>query len=83
MTTKELTYYCDCGNRADNSHQEGFPDTCAECAHAEECETVIKKITLTNGYLSGQLMATCKKCDYKSAYWECNCDLRHNCKEWR
>jgi hypothetical protein len=78
MTTKELTYYCDCGNEADNSHEEGFPDTCAECAHAEECETVIKKISFSR---SGA-MATCKKCNYRCGYWECNCDLRHDCKEW-
>jgi hypothetical protein len=79
MTIKELTYYCDCGNEADNSHEEGFPDTCVYCAHAEECETVIKKITFS----SSGAMATCNKCNYRCGYWECNCDLRHDCKEWR
>jgi hypothetical protein len=79
MSAETVTRLCDCGNDADNPHEEGFRDTCAECAHAEECETVIKKITFgRNG-----AMATCKKCNYRCAYWECNCDLRHDCKEWR
>jgi hypothetical protein len=82
MTTKQVTYQCDCGNDADNSHEEGFPDTCSECAHEAECEP-LKKITFTNGYWSREPMATCKKCNYKSVYWECNCDLRHDCKDWR
>ena len=79
MTTQELIYYCECGNRADNTHEDGYPDTCADCAHEAECEP-LKKITFTNGYLSGQLMATCKKCNFKCPYWECNCDLVHDCE---
>jgi hypothetical protein len=82
MSAETVARLCDCGNDADNYQEEGIPDTCSDCAHEAQCEP-LKKITFTSGYLSGQPVAACKKCQYKCVYWECNCDLRHDCKEWR
>jgi hypothetical protein len=30
----------------------------------------------------GTAMATCSKCNYRNPYWDCPCELKHNCKEW-
>jgi len=30
--------------------------------------------------LAGNLVAACERCDYVCAYWECACDLAHDCE---
>jgi hypothetical protein len=29
----------------------------------------------------GFAVATCSRCSYRCAYWECACELRHDCAE--
>ena len=55
---------------------------CEWCSHAEECPTP-KKIYFGHARLTGEYRAYCRKCNYVSAYFECGCDLTHNCKDWQ
>ena len=29
----------------------------------------------------GTAIASCERCSYRCAYWECACELRHDCAE--
>lgn len=52
---------------------------CEYCEHENECEPP-KNITFGTARWSGEGRAYCKKCDYVSGYWECGCDLEHDCE---
>lgn len=32
-------------------------------------------------HLSGAYVAACDNCDYVCAYWECACELAHDCEK--
>lgn len=50
----------------------------------EDCtEPLPKKIKTGFSHFGGSYIASCTKCEFKSAYWECACDLIHDCKTWR
>ena len=39
---------------------------------------------ISTGYgLFGDFIAKCENCDYVCAYWECPCELVHECNQWR
>lgn len=45
------------------------------------CENPMPKYMKTqHSNLSGDYVAICEKCDYVCAYWECACELMHECK---
>jgi hypothetical protein len=31
----------------------------------------------------GGYTATCSKCNFVCGYWECACELQHDCGEWK
>lgn len=68
----------ECGNEAEAWIDDNSP-MCEYCQHAEICEPP-KNITFGSAQWSGEGRAYCKKCDYVSGYWECGCDLEHNCE---
>lgn len=37
-------------------------------------------ITLTSARFTGNPIAECEFCEYRCAYWECPCELEHNCE---
>ena len=49
-----------------------------ECCDA----TIPKTVSLGHG-LFGTFRAICSKCRYVNAYFECACELEHDCREWK
>jgi hypothetical protein len=66
-------------------------DICADCEEEtlDEMETYCcgQEATLPNGIVltsarfTGNPIAQCEFCAYRCAYWECHCELEHECKE--
>jgi glucose dehydrogenase len=68
-------------------------DTLSTCHHCENlahsveaeeghCSQLIQEGVFTyRSIWTGNLTANCETCDFKSEYWQCNCDLNHNCNE--
>jgi hypothetical protein len=47
----------------------------------ECCDTLPpKKMTFGYSQFGGMYLAKCGKCSYTCAYWECACELSHDCK---
>ena len=40
-------------------------------------------IRFYNTTFTSELRATCTECEFVSMYWECNCELEHNCDDHR
>jgi hypothetical protein len=40
-----------------------------------------KKIEFGFSHFAGMWRATCKNCSYVNSYWECACELEHDCEE--
>ena len=47
-----------------------------------ECDTP-EKIYFNRAWFSGEGRAYCHACQFVSAYWECGCELEHDCKAWK
>jgi hypothetical protein len=76
-----LTNCSECDNKADVWADDPRP-LCEFCSHAEECDPP-RKIFFGNARISGEYRAYCHACQFVSAYFECGCDLQHECKDWR
>jgi hypothetical protein len=58
--------------------REGYE--CENCY--DECtELAPESITFYSARFSGTGVAECKNCNFKSVYWECACDLFHDCND--
>lgn len=46
------------------------------------CDNPVIPKGIQTGYarLSGAYVATCDNCDYVCAYWDCPCELAHDCE---
>lgn len=54
-----------------------------ELTHADTCEEELRAgMTIDRTRITGQPVAECAGCKFVSAYWECACDLEHNCEEY-
>lgn len=49
-----------------------------ECA-----EPAPSTIEFYSSTFTGEPRAKCTECGFMSAYWECGCDLEHNCDEFQ
>lgn len=76
-----LTECSECTNKVDAWADDARP-LCDYCYHAEQCPTP-KGIEFYQSRMTGEPRARCNKCEFVSAYWECGCDLLHDCKEWK
>ena len=45
----------------------------------EVCE-LPSDVTITGSHFAGTPVATCDACDYRCVYWDCVCELDHECK---
>lgn len=67
MSTDLYLYYLDLVTRAWN-----------EVENTHECDTETPKtISVSRGFA----VATCSDCNFKVHYWECACELVHDCSE--
>lgn len=49
----------------------------------ETCEAELRAgITISNAWITGQPVAECAGCKFTAVYWECACDLEHECEEY-
>lgn len=60
-------------------------ETCAETSLVSPCCEIPKdgtaaNVSLSTARLSGGLVATCSACAFVCAYWECACELVHECE---
>lgn len=69
---------CDCGNAATDALTTGVP-ACEWCA-GHEGHRMPRSIVKGYSHLGGNLIASCSRCSFVSAYWECGCDLVHVCE---
>jgi hypothetical protein len=46
-------------------------------------EPLPKSIRTYSAHFTGAGCAECVNCDFKSVYFECACDLLHNCNEYQ
>lgn len=69
----------ECGNNAEVWEDDPKP-LCEYCQHFEMCEPP-EKIIFGEALWTGERRAYCKNCDIVFAYWECSCDLEHDCKK--
>lgn len=71
MTLDLYSYYLDLVERA-----------WAEVQDTHTCDTELpKSVYFSNTRITGASIAECSACGFKSAYWECACDLVHECQE--
>ena len=70
-TTKLLSYYKPI--RGDTMITDYQEDECTELAP--------ESISFYSARMTGTGVAECKDCDFKSVYWECACDLFHDCND--
>jgi hypothetical protein len=70
-----------CGYHAQRGVQAALDAIEEEEAHAR-CEAP-KSIQTSHSRITGAFIAYCKNCYFKCAYWECGCELEHNCKEYK
>lgn len=80
MTTATKYQCTECTNTFELFQTDNYT-LCEYCAHEQECPTP-KKIEFYSSWMTNEPRAKCKKCTFVSAYWECGCDLTHNCKEY-
>lgn len=58
---------------------------CSDCEFGYICN--VCKSVLPDGvkvgfsHFGGAYLATCERCSFKCAYWDCACELRHDCAE--
>lgn len=64
---------CDCGN----SVPPGVV-RCDWCLGHEDC-TVPAGVMVTSARWTGAPLAVCAWCDWRCGYWDCACDLAHDC----
>lgn len=43
------------------------------------CDPVPAGVSVGRSRLAGTLLAECAVCGWRCAYWECACDLAHDC----
>ena len=69
---------CSCSNIATDTFSTGAP-ACEWCVGHESC--AIPSSTITTGYFGwgGEYIAKCSTCSYVCAYWDCVCELDHEC----
>lgn len=41
-----------------------------------------KGIYFYSAHMTGGAVAQCHNCTFTCVYWECDCELEHNCKEY-
>lgn len=52
---------------------------CETCL--EECSTPKPdSVTISRAHFTGAAVATCSACSFTCAYWECACELVHECE---
>jgi hypothetical protein len=68
---------CECGNVATDTLENGTP-ACEWCAAHNGH---VAPLSISTGYsqFGGAYIATCALCDYVCAYWDCACELEHDC----
>lgn len=50
----------------------------------DECqEPAPKTISFYNARFTGGAVAQCSNCRFTSVFWECNCELEHDCDEYK
>lgn len=69
--------YCDCGNVSTELLITGEP-ACEFCYGHRDC---VAPDTIATGVFgwAGDYIAKCSQCSYVCAYWECACELDHDC----
>ena len=50
-------------------------DTCTE--------PLPEKISTYHARITGHYLASCIFCDFLSVFWECACDLEHDCGDYK
>jgi hypothetical protein len=68
---------CECGNAATDTLENGL-QACEWCAAHDRH---VAPLSIATGYsqFGGEYIATCALCDYVCAYWDCGCELAHDC----
>jgi hypothetical protein len=61
---------------ADRQREDNGMITVDECA---EC-TLPDGVRVYNSRMAGNLVATCDACGYLWGYWDCVCELTHECE---
>lgn len=74
MVAREFWLCWDCSAELD-TEAETLTHDCNEGEHAPIPETVTVAF--------GTAFATCYNCSFKCPYWECSCELAHDCTEYQ
>jgi hypothetical protein len=70
---------CACGNTATDHLANGTP-ACEWCAD-HDGHTAPASIATGHTLIGGEYVARCTLCAYVCAYWDCPCELAHECGE--
>lgn len=70
-----------CGYHAGRGVQAALDAIEEEQAHAT-CKAP-KSISTGHSRITGDYTASCNRCAYRCAYWECACELAHDCKDYK
>ena len=73
-----LTTCSTCPNRAEVHEGDTIP-LCDWCAHSKECR-LPRHINISQSRITGNLAAECQRCYFRASYWDCACDLGHDCE---
>lgn len=68
---------CDCGNVATEALASGVA-ACVWCAAHDGHRTPVS-MSFGRSHLGGNPVAECSRCAFVSVYWECGCELAHDC----
>ena len=80
MTTATYSTCADC---KEDFYSEDLNEemVCSGCEFGYICD-VCKSVLPDGVSVSfGHAIATCERCSFRCAYWECACELRHDCSE--
>jgi len=76
MTSLIMSKCAECENSVSAWDDDTRP-LCEYCG----CDTELQySVKIHTAHLGGHAVATCSECDFTCVYWDCACDLVHECE---
>jgi|688.fasta_scaffold1860513_2 DNA-directed RNA polymerase subunit RPC12/RpoP len=78
MINTKLFECANCSNRVE--YWDDAPANSVLCEYCDCGEPIPDGVEFYNTRITGEPRARCSHCDWVSAYWDCPCDLVHECQ---
>jgi len=78
QTISEFSPCAECSHDFYTAHLNA-QGVCSDCFFGSVCCDAVLPDGVSVSF--GTAIASCERCSYRCAYWECACELRHDCAE--